>query len=78
MADVVHLTPESRLFARLEQDRFDPGTLGPFSVAGAVLKAQGAVIRDVRQGPEGYLYLLTDSPQGRLLRVEPAAKTVTP
>ena len=30
-------------------------------------------IRDVRQGPDGFLYLLTDSPQGRLLRVEPAA-----
>jgi len=30
-------------------------------------------IRDVRQGPDGLLYLLTDSPQGRLLRVEPAA-----
>lgn len=30
-------------------------------------------IRDVRQGPDGYLYLLTDSPQGQLLRVEPAA-----
>lgn len=28
-------------------------------------------IRDVRQGPDGNLYLLTDSPQGRLLRVEP-------
>lgn len=31
-------------------------------------------IRDVRQGPDGFLYLLTDSPQGRLLRVEPVAK----
>jgi glucose/arabinose dehydrogenase len=30
-------------------------------------------IRDVRQGPDGFLYLLTDSPQGRLLRIEPAA-----
>jgi glucose/arabinose dehydrogenase len=29
-------------------------------------------IRDVRSGPDGYLYLLTDSPQGQLLRVEPA------
>ncbi|CUR45851.1 PQQ-dependent sugar dehydrogenase [Alloalcanivorax xenomutans] len=28
-------------------------------------------IRDVRQGPEGYLYLLTDSNDGQLLRVEP-------
>ncbi|MHA6492089.1 PQQ-dependent sugar dehydrogenase [Pseudomonas borbori] len=29
-------------------------------------------IRDVRAGPEGALYLLTDSPEGRLLRVLPA------
>ncbi|GKS91478.1 PQQ-dependent sugar dehydrogenase [Acidovorax sp. SUPP2539] len=26
-------------------------------------------IRDVRQGPDGWLYLLTDGPQGRLLRL---------
>ena len=29
-------------------------------------------IRDVRVGPEGEIYLLTDSPEGRLLRVLPA------
>ncbi len=29
-------------------------------------------IRDVRQGPDGYIYLLTDSGDGRILRVEPA------
>ncbi|MDQ7827969.1 MAG: PQQ-dependent sugar dehydrogenase [Armatimonadota bacterium] len=29
-------------------------------------------IRDVRQGPDGLLYLLTDSPEGRILRVAPA------
>ncbi len=28
-------------------------------------------IRDVRQGPDGYLYLLTDMPKGRILRIEP-------
>lgn len=28
-------------------------------------------IRDVRQGPDGWLYVLTDSPQGRLLRLLP-------
>lgn len=32
-------------------------------------------IRHVRQGADGFLYLLTDSPQGRVLRVEPAAKS---
>ena len=29
----------------------------------------GARIRDVRQGPDGWLYLLTDSPDGQLLRL---------
>ena len=29
-------------------------------------------IRDVRQGPDGFLYLLTDSSRGRVLRVGPA------
>ena len=29
-------------------------------------------IRDVRQGPDGNLYLLTDSPDGELLRIEPS------
>jgi aldose sugar dehydrogenase len=32
----------------------------------------GARIRDVRQGPDGLLYLLTDSRDGRILRVLPA------
>lgn len=32
----------------------------------------GRRIRDVRQGPDGFLYLLTDEPQGaRILRLEP-------
>jgi len=29
-------------------------------------------IRDVRQGPDGALYLLTDNAAGRILRVAPA------
>jgi aldose sugar dehydrogenase len=33
--------------------------------------AVGARIRDVRQGSDGYIYLLTDESKGRLLRVEP-------
>lgn len=31
-------------------------------------------IRDVRDGPDGYLYLLTDEKNGKLLRVGPAAE----
>jgi glucose/arabinose dehydrogenase len=29
-------------------------------------------IRDVRQGPDGLLYLLTDEEAGAVLRIEPA------
>jgi len=36
-----------------------------------LLAEYGERIRDVRQGPEGYLYFLTDSPQGVLGRIEP-------
>ena len=28
-------------------------------------------IRDVRMGPDGLIYLLTDAPNGQLLRIEP-------
>jgi aldose sugar dehydrogenase len=31
-------------------------------------------IRDVRMGPDGAIYVLTDNPQGRVLRVTPKAK----
>jgi glucose/arabinose dehydrogenase len=34
----------------------------------------GERIRDVREGPDGAVYLLTDSARGRLLRVEPAPR----
>ena len=35
----------------------------------ALLIDLGERIRDVRQGPDGYLYLLTDAANGKLLRV---------
>ena len=37
-----------------------------------LLTSLGERIRDVRQGPDGFLYLLTDESRGRLLRLEPA------
>lgn len=37
-----------------------------------LLEGLGARVRDVRQGPDGYLYLLTDESNGRVLRIEPA------
>jgi glucose/arabinose dehydrogenase len=37
-----------------------------------LLQGRGGRIRDVRMGPEGLVYLLTDEAQGSLLRLEPA------
>jgi glucose/arabinose dehydrogenase len=34
-------------------------------------------IRDVRQGPDGFLYLAVDANPGGILRVEPAQTTTT-
>ncbi|MET0705280.1 MAG: PQQ-dependent sugar dehydrogenase, partial [Tardiphaga sp.] len=39
-----------------------------------ILRNLNERIRDVRQGPDGALYLLTDSSAGRILRVAPGAK----
>ncbi len=38
-----------------------------------LLKDQLGRIRDVRSGPDGYLYLLTDAANGQLIRLEPVA-----
>jgi glucose/arabinose dehydrogenase len=38
------------------------------------LDEHGERIRDVREGPDGAIYLLTDSSRGRLIRVEPAGR----
>lgn len=35
----------------------------------------GQRVRDVRQGPDGYLYLLTDQREGELIRIEPKNAT---
>lgn len=36
-----------------------------------LLEARGKRIRDVRVGPDGYLYVLTDESNGELLRLSP-------
>ncbi|HXF95047.1 MAG TPA: PQQ-dependent sugar dehydrogenase [Gemmatimonadales bacterium] len=36
-----------------------------------LLEGLGDRVRDVRQGPDGYLYLVTDEAAGRILRIEP-------
>lgn len=45
------------------------GTPGPQDV---LFRALGERLRDVRVGPDGAVYLLTDNPQGRVLRVVPS------
>ena len=54
-----------RLLARLELDGA--------RVVGEERLLKGALgrIRDVRQGPDGLLYLLTDASNGALVRLEP-------
>jgi glucose/arabinose dehydrogenase len=37
-----------------------------------LLQGLGERIRDVREGPDGALYLLTDNSNGRILRLVPA------
>jgi glucose/arabinose dehydrogenase len=38
----------------------------------ALLEDMGERIRDVRTGPDGYIYVLTDHSDGQVLRLEPA------
>ena len=39
-----------------------------------MLESLGRRIRDVRQGPDGFVYLLTDEDRGRILRLRPAGR----
>jgi glucose/arabinose dehydrogenase len=39
----------------------------------SLLRERGERVRDVQQGPDGFLYVLTDEESGSLLRLEPAA-----
>jgi aldose sugar dehydrogenase len=43
-----------------------------------MLRELGQRIRDVRQGPDGYLYVLTEEDAAALIRIEPAPSTGTP
>ena len=54
-----------RLVARLE---LDGETVGKEE---RILESLGERIRDIRQGPDGYIYLLNDSGDGKILRLEP-------
>ncbi|WP_082493088.1 PQQ-dependent sugar dehydrogenase [Acidovorax sp. Leaf160] len=56
-------------FARLHRLQLDAN--GQVTRDEYLLERGGDRIRDVRQGPDGWLYLLTDSPEGKLLRLKP-------
>jgi aldose sugar dehydrogenase len=55
-----------KLLARLETSG------GKVTAEERMLQGLGERIWDVRQGPDGFVYLLTDSANGRILRVRPA------
>lgn len=44
---------------------------GEGNVTGQERLVIGSRVRDVRQGPDGFLYVLTDEENGRVLRIEP-------
>jgi hypothetical protein len=53
MSNVIHVSPDAVLFEKLDRDQFDSDTMARggaarFSVVGAILKSQGAVVRDLK------------------------------
>lgn len=48
---------------------------GRVTLEARYLAELGERIRDVREGPDGAVYLLTDSPRGRLLRLDPPGRS---
>jgi len=48
------------------------------AVIGETALRMGARVRDVRQGPDGLVYVLTDERQGRLIRLSPAGASAPP
>jgi glucose/arabinose dehydrogenase len=52
--------------------RLDLDQSGRVMAQEELLNDLNARIRDVRTGPDGYLYVTTDDAAGKVLRVEPA------
>jgi len=65
-----HLTPRMLVERSVRRVPMNNGTPGPQEV---LFQELGERLRDVRVGPDGAVYLLTDNPQGRVLRVLPLA-----
>jgi glucose/arabinose dehydrogenase len=58
-------------FGYLNRIELSAAFKGPVVRESKLLADQGERIRDVRQGPDGLLYVLTDNPRGRLIRLLP-------
>jgi glucose/arabinose dehydrogenase len=56
------------VYRRAEGDVADCSEGDGNKVTKRILEARGKRIRDVRVGPDGYLYVLTDESNGELLR----------
>ena len=56
----------------LDADVLGRRRTGDESYVEALLRELRQRIRDVRQGPDGLLYLLTDEKQGAVIRIEPS------
>jgi aldose sugar dehydrogenase len=71
---VGNLLVGSLKYAQLVRLELQQPFAGPVRRETRLLPDLGERVRDVRQGPDGYIYLLTDQAQGRLLRLEAAAR----
>ncbi len=58
-------------FAYLDRIELSAPYSGKVVRESRLLSEAGDRIRDVRQGPDGLLYVLTDSPNGKLIRLQP-------
>ena len=61
-------------FAYLDRIELSQPYGGQVERESRLLTEKGERIRDVRQGPDGLLYVLTDSPNGQLIRLLPDAE----
>ena len=67
----VNLFVGSLKFAYLNRIKLSAPFSGKVVRESRLISEEGARIRDVRQGPDGLLYVLTDSTNGKLMRLLP-------
>ncbi len=62
---------DRRAVGRIDPDVWSKLNLDGTKVVGQESLPIGSRVRDVVQGPDGLLYVLTDEDNGQLLRIEP-------